>query len=46
MESRLKVVEGRVWFIVLLYFSFGLSMKEKMLMIILYTKLEAESTLI
>lgn len=29
MESRLKVVEGRVGFIVLLYFGFGLSMKEK-----------------
>lgn len=29
MESRLKVVEGRVWFIVLLYFGFRLSMKEK-----------------
>lgn len=29
MESRLKFVEGRVWFIVLLYFGFGLSMKEK-----------------
>lgn len=39
-------MEGRICFIVLLYFSFGLSMKEKMLMIILYTKLEAESTLI
>lgn len=29
MESRLKVVEVRVWFIVLLYFGFGLYMKEK-----------------
>lgn len=25
----LKVVEERVWFIVLLYFGFGLSVKEK-----------------
>lgn len=48
MDHRLKVVEGRVWFIVLLYFGFGFSMKGKKKMssmIILHTKLEAERTL-